>query len=248
MQLQSFENIEIILVDNFSSDQTIQIAKKYSSRIFLKGNERSSQRNYGARVAAGKYILYLDADMILSPNLVFECVKTCERSNIDALYIPEKIVGKGYWIKVRDFERSFYSGTVIDAVRFIRRELFLQTGGFDESLIGPEDWDFDRKIRAYGRTSSVQASLYHNEGSFNFRWYLQKKDYYADSIAKYVMKWGSEDPDIKKQIGVSYRLLGVFIENSKWQRLLRHPEKAFGMYLLRLMVAVTYLNHSRKNS
>ena len=69
----------------------------------------------------------------------------CECENVDALYIPERIVGDGFWIKVRDFERSFYVGTVIDAVRFIRKDLFEKIGGFDETLIGPEDWDLNRQ-------------------------------------------------------------------------------------------------------
>ena len=149
---QTFKNIELIVVDNFSEDKTAELAKKYTAEVYFKGNERSEQRNYGVQVAHGKYVLYLDADMILSANLIAECVDACERNSADALYVPERIVGKGFWIKVRDFERSFYTGTVIDAVRFIRRDLFLQVEGFDETLIGPEDWDFDRKIRKLGRT------------------------------------------------------------------------------------------------
>ena len=86
--------------------------------------------------ASGKFLIYLDADMILTNQLIEQCVFQCECQNIDALYIPEKIVGKGFWIKVRDFERELYSGTVIDAVRFIRRDLFLKAGGFDESRGG----------------------------------------------------------------------------------------------------------------
>ena len=58
--------------------------------------------------------------MILSRTLIEECVSSIDSSNTDAFYIPERIVGDGFWIKVRDFERSFYTGTVIDAVRFIQ--------------------------------------------------------------------------------------------------------------------------------
>ena len=190
---QTFKNIELIVVDNFSEDKTAEIAKKYDAKVYFKGNERSAQRNYGAKVARGKYLIYLDADMILSPTVIEECVAKCECDNVDALYVPERIVGDGFWIKVRDFERSFYTGTVIDAVRFIRRDLFLQVGGFDETLIGPEDWDFDRKIRKIGRTGVTIVPLYHNEGRFNMKRYLKKKGYYADGIQKYIEKWGSDD-------------------------------------------------------
>ena len=220
---QTFKNIELIVVDNFSEDQTAELAEKYDAKVYFKGNERSAQRNYGAKVARGEYLIYLDADMILSPTVIEECVAKCECDNVDALYIPERIVGDGFWIKVRDFERSFYTGTVIDAVRFVRRDLFLQVGGFDETLVGPEDWDFDRKIRKIGRTGVTIVPLYHNEGRFNIKRYLKKKGYYTDGIQKYIEKWGSTDLETTKQIGIRYRLIGVFVEKGKWKKLLSIP-------------------------
>ena len=244
---QAFKNIEVILVDNFSKDNTVKLGKNYTSLIYLKGNERSTQRNYGVQIAQGKYVFYLDADMILSRNLIAECVNICENNLADALYVPERIIGTGFWIKVRDFERSFYSGTIIDAVRFIPRELFLHVGGFDESLIGPEDWDFDRKIRAIARTSAVLSPLYHNEGQFRIKRYLKKKEYYTDGIQNYIEKWGIKDPETLRQVGISYRIFGVFVENGKWKRLLRHPVQATAMYCLRLLVAIKYIQTPKKH-
>ena len=68
------DRLEIIVVDNNSSDATKKIAAQYSDKVFDKGPERSAQRNYGAEVASGRYMLYLDADMILSKTVVSECV------------------------------------------------------------------------------------------------------------------------------------------------------------------------------
>jgi glycosyltransferase involved in cell wall biosynthesis len=238
---QTFKNIELIVVDNFSQDQTAEFAKKCSAKVYFKGNERSAQRNYGAKVALGKYLIYLDADMILSPHVIEECVITCEGDRVGALYVPERIVGEGFWIKIRDFERSFYTGTVIDAVRFIRKDLFEKIGGFDESLIGPEDWDLDRRIKEITQVDVIGSALYHNEGRFNLKKYLGKKEYYLQSFENYVRKWGNDDPVIKKQIGLSYRLSGVFIENGKWKRLLTNPTKTLGMFYLRFMVGISYL-------
>jgi len=113
-------NIEIISVDNNSTDKTKEIALSYTDKVYNVGPERSAQRNFGVRQATGKYILYLDADMILSENVVKECVEKCENEGNIALYIPERIIGNGFWIRVRDFERSFYNATVIDCVRFVR--------------------------------------------------------------------------------------------------------------------------------
>ena len=247
IKAQTFKKIELIVVDNFSEDKTVEIAKKYTTKVYFKGPERSSQRNYGAQVSSGEYLLYLDADMILSPTVIEDCVEKCEIDRVDALYVPERIVGEGFWIKVRDFERSFYTGTVVDAVRFIRKDLFERVEGFDESLIGPEDWDFDRRIRKIGRTGIINAALYHNEGSFNMKRYLKKKNYYSNGIKNYVRKWGSNDPETKKQIGVWYRLMVVFVEKDKWKKLIRHPLHMIAMYCLRLRVALGYLQSTKRH-
>ena len=75
IQNQIYKNIEIIVVDNNSIDKTKEIAKTYTDNVYNKGPERSAQRNYGIKKAKGKYIIYLDADMRLQPNLIEECVK-----------------------------------------------------------------------------------------------------------------------------------------------------------------------------
>ncbi len=234
--------LEIIVVDNNSTDDTAKIAKSYTEKVCLKGPERAAQRNHGAQEARGKYILYLDADMILSKEVIAECVAKCEDEDYIALYIPEKIIGDGSWIKVRDFERSFYNASCIDAVRFIKRDKFLEVKGFDDKLTpGPEDWDFDRRIKETGDVGIIMSPLYHNEGEFNLKKYLCKKGYYSKSFDGYIGKWGKDDPIIKKQLGARYRLFGVFIKNGKWKRLIRHPLLTIGMYSLRFMVAITYL-------
>jgi len=247
--------IEIIVVDNNSQDKTKEIAYKYTDKVYNFGPERSAQRNFGARKANGRYILYLDADMILSENVISECVEKFRKGEIEngrremgkgkrelvALYIPEKIIGSGFWIKVRDFERSFYNATVIDCVRFVRRDKFLEIGGFDEHLTGPEDWDFDRRIREIGKVDIIDAPIYHNEDSFDLKKYLNKKSYYAKTFDKYIQKWGKDDKIIKKQLGFWYRYFEVFMEDRKWKKLIAHPVLSLGMYFLRFMVGLKYL-------
>ncbi|MCX7847756.1 MAG: glycosyltransferase [bacterium] len=231
----------IMLVDNYSTDRTVELARPFVDTVYLHGPERSAQRNFGVAHATTPYVLYLDADMRLSPTVLEECVNTLDANpELVALYIPEKIVGTGFWIAVRNFERSFYDATVVDAVRFIRRDAFLATGGFDTSLCGPEDWDLDRRLATHGRFALITAPLYHDEGAFSFRRYLRKKAYYAQSFAAYAHKW-QHDAVVRKQLGAWYRFIGVFIEQGKWRRLLRHPLLGAGMYLLRFLVGCSFL-------
>ncbi len=235
--------IELIVVDNNSSDKTVDLAKNFTSKVFTNVAGRANQVNLGISEAKGKYVLFPDADMIISERVIAECVSKCEIDNCIGMYIPEIIIGVGYWIAVRNFERSFYNASCIDAIRFCRRDKFLEIGGFDTDNLsfGMDDWDFDRRIRQTGNVNIIESPLYHNEGKFSISNYLAKKRYYSESVDKYILKWGKKDPIVKKQLGASYRLFGVFVENGKWKILLRHPILVFGMYFLRLLVAVTYL-------
>lgn len=236
------ERIEILVVDNNSTDRTKDIAREYTDKVFNKGPERSAQRNFGIRESSGKYVLYLDADMIMGSQVIATCVNECGKDEVlQALYISEIVTGDSFWSKVRRFERSFYDGTSIDCVRFMRKSTFLSVGGFDENMTGPEDWDFDKKIRQFGQVKLIKEPIYHNEAAFNLKKYLSKKDYYAKSFNTYIAKWGKDDVDIKKQFGFSYRYFGVFFEKGKWSNLLKHPILTFGMYFLRGLVGVVFL-------
>lgn len=151
---QTYRNYEIIVVDNYSSDKTLQIARDITSKVFSKGPERAAQRNYGLlEKSRGEYGMYIDADMILTPTLLEECVNAMQTSSAVALYIPEIVLGNSLFAKVRRFERTFYTGTSIDACRFFRMSTFRSIGGFDELLFqsgSGEDWDLDKRLRILG--------------------------------------------------------------------------------------------------
>jgi glycosyltransferase involved in cell wall biosynthesis len=241
-QAYSRDQIEIIVVDNNSSDKTKEMARKYTDKIFNYGPERSAQRNFGVEKSTGEYFIYLDADMILSKDVIRDCANKIEKNpQIIALHISEIVTGKKFFSKVRRFERSFYDGTVVDGVRFIKKDKFLEVGGFDLNLTGPEDWDLDKKLKSIGKIDLVKTPIYHNEAEFNLKKYLSKKGYYAQKFDSYITKWGENDPDIKKQFSPFYRFFGVFIENGKWKKLIVHPVLTSGMYFLRFMVGIKFL-------
>ena len=205
IQLQTYKPIEIIVVDNNSTDKTQKIARSFTDVVVNKGPERSAQRNHGiCGLAKGEFAMFIDADMILTPTLVESCVEEFEAEGVVALHIDEVILVRGKLAKARRFERSFYSGTVIDGARFFNRSTFCKLGGFDEVLPpGPEDWDLDLRLRELGNIRllanksepvkwelskfvgdrGVQhnitfVGIYHNEDDQSLRKYLKKKMYY----------------------------------------------------------------------
>ena len=255
------DEVEIIVVDNNSTDATKRIAAKLGAKVLDKGPERSAQRNLGWRTATAEWVVVLDADMILPEKTIGEILAiagtredlrretgdggaglTSEVSGPLAYWIPEIRTGTGIRVKARNFERSFYDGTCIDALRLFHKSVLEKTGGYDENLIaGPEDWELDIRVLATGAKCAVLKNhLIHNEKQLTLKRMLEKKAYYTKSMATYQAKWKGH-PALRKQFGLYYRFLGVFIENGKWRRLIRHPILAFVMYFERFAVGLTYL-------
>ena len=238
------EEVEIIVVDNGSTDRTKKIAAALGAKVLDKGPERSAQRNLGWRTAAAEWVVVLDADMILPEALIGEILDCCRRRSnaVEAYWIPEVRTGSGIRVRARNFERSFYDGTCIDALRLFHKPVLEKTGGYDENLIaGPEDWELDIRVLATGAKCAVLKNhLIHNEKQLTLKRMLEKKAYYARSMAAYQAKWKGH-PSLQKQFGIYYRFLGVFIEKGKWKMLIRHPILAFIMYFERFAVGLTYL-------
>lgn len=94
---------EIIFVDNTSSDKTVEIAKKYTSKVFIRPNNLmlNVNKNFGFTKATGDWILSLDADERISPELVKEIKSEIinHRSSIVGYWIPRKNIIFGKWIE-----------------------------------------------------------------------------------------------------------------------------------------------------
>ena len=236
------DEVELVVVDNESPDRTRAIAAEHGARVLVKGPERCAQRNCGWRMAHGDFAMFVDADMIVGRETVREILGCCAAPDApDAMYVPETRVGGGLRVKARNFERGFYNGTCIDGLRVVRRSLLERVGGYDEALVACEDWDLDRRLLAAGATTATtRGGLLHNEARQSLKALLGKKAYYSASVAAYRRKWG-DDAICRRQFGLWYRYVGVFVENGKWRRLLRHPILAIVMYVERIAVGFTYL-------
>jgi glycosyltransferase involved in cell wall biosynthesis len=198
LKIQTYKDVEIIVVDGQSSDKTVDMAKKYADNVSVldiqkvpKGHFTATyQRNYGVKISAGDLVYYVDADMILTLNVVSECIERI-RQGFDAVIVPEDSFGEGFWANCKKIERRCYWGdNVVEAPRFLKKVVWDSLKGLDEEIGGGgDDWDLHQKLleNGYkvGRTTSV---VLHNEGKLSLSKLVRKRFMYGKDALKYLKK------------------------------------------------------------
>lgn len=231
---QTYKNIELIVIDNNSIDNTTEIAKKYTNKVFSKGPERSAQRNYGAQKSTGEFLLIIDSDMLLSKDVVRDCVELIlGNPTIKAIIISEESFGEGFWSQCKKLERSFYVGIEwLEAARYFRRSVFFEMGGHDEMNTGTEDYDLPQRIEhRYGRNviGRIGSLIHHNEGRTSLINLCKKKFYYAQSLKRYESVPENREK-YKKQSNIIARYKLFF---SRPKLLFRNPLLGVGMLAMK---------------
>jgi glycosyltransferase involved in cell wall biosynthesis len=225
---QTYPDVELIVVDNGSTDETVAVAERYADRVLDAGPERSAQRNRGVEASTGEQILILDSDMVLEPNVIAACMEALHRTNAAAVVVPEDTLGEGFWAACRALERSCYEGDEsIEAARFFSSEAFHRHGGYDERLTGPEDWDLPARMRRAGeQITCATTRIHHIEGQVRLGPHLRKKYYYGKTFGPY----------IRRNPGLAARQFTVvrpaFIRH--WRRLAARPTLAAGIVFLKV--------------
>jgi glycosyltransferase involved in cell wall biosynthesis len=228
---QLHQPIELVIVDNSSTDRTQEIAKRFGDVVETFGPERSAQRNRGVELSHGEYLLFIDSDMKLSPSVVGDCLRLLHFGPAPAVIVPEVSVGNGFLAACRALERSCYVGDdSVEAARFFARVTFDGAGGFDEGLTGGEDWDLTIRVATGRRLPRSASTILHDEGNLRLRTVLAKKRYYARSSIRY---WRKHRGTAVRQANLVFR--PAFIRH--WRRLLSHPVLAAGVLSLKTLEA-----------
>lgn len=149
---QTYQNIEIICVNDGSTDKTSEVIKKlvdkYKNIVFFDEPENKgvvAARNFAIQACTGEYILPLDADDTIEPTYVERAVKVLdENKNIGVVYCRAKIFGAEdkIWDLPAYSKESFLYGNVVFCTALFRKSDFVKAGGYKANMEhGWEDYD-----------------------------------------------------------------------------------------------------------
>lgn len=228
---QDYPNIQVIVVDNFSSDQTPAIARQFTDKFYTKGPERSFQRNFAVEQAQGEFVCIIDSDMKLEPGVISECVEEIRKDPaVSGVIIPEESFGEGFWAQCKKLERSFYVGvSYMEAARFFRKYDYINLGGYNPEMVSGEDWDLSQRIESLGKLGHTKSYIFHNEGRISLYTSIKKKYYYAQKFDSY-QKANKLTPNTRNQTSVIGRYK-LFLSQPK--RLFKNPILGLGMLLMK---------------
>jgi glycosyltransferase involved in cell wall biosynthesis len=230
---QSYKNLEIIVVDNNSTDNTKGEALKFTKLVYDKGPERSVQRNFGAKLAKGQFYLILDSDMVLTRDVIKESLVQLQLGEYGGIIIPEQSFGGNFWAKVKTWERKINENEpYFEASRFFPKKVFWEVGGYDKNLTGPEDWDLHKRVAGKYPIGRIKSYILHNEGNTSIINLMKKKYYYGLSADKYLKK--QKTSAISPQ--TIYFLRPAFYKN--WRKLFSNPVLSICMILMLTMETI----------
>lgn len=146
-QKNPYLNVEIIVVDDGSTDNSLEIARKYEPKIKVVSQVNkglSSARNTGIMNARGQYVLFLDADDILMDGAVKKIQETIKTTNADVIAPSFKEFGMSnakVILMPNPTIEDFKVGNRIGYCTAVKKEVLLEVGGFSPRMTwGAEDY------------------------------------------------------------------------------------------------------------
>ncbi len=170
---QTYPDIEIIVVDDGSTDGTAALLAGYGRRInyILKANGGAcSARNEGIRRARGEYVAFLDCDDLYCTDKVQRCVDHLERNPgfgfvYTAVYFideADKTVGLYDHPKSREgwiASHLILGNFICNSTVLVKRSVLQKAGFFDEKIFTPADWDMWLRLSEVAQAGYLREPL-----------------------------------------------------------------------------------------
>jgi len=214
---QKYSNIEIIVVNDGSTDATEAILNKLSKEFPIKVTNiehrgRSSARNIGISQAKGQIVAFGEADAKYSSDWLMNAIKHFDRNNVAGVvgprysWVTNTLVSRCIDLELRiRYHDPLFKTT---AGWMYRKEVLMEVGGFDESLEIAEDKDLGARIKNRGYMIAFEPSsiMWHMEPR-NLRELIKKTYAHARERLCFYLKYPWEYPFIEVFSFVTYLAL-----------------------------------------
>ena len=163
---------ETVLVDDGSTDRTRDIAARFPVRVVPSGGRvgPAAARNIGAREARGDVLFFIDADVMVRPDTLSTLLAGMEREEVDGFNGVQSArmrhrnlasQYKNMWIRWTYLRQHGDVPLFYTTAAAIRRDAFLESGGFDVGYGGPsvEDTAFGQKLKRLGVKVRIHPEL-----------------------------------------------------------------------------------------
>jgi glycosyltransferase involved in cell wall biosynthesis len=172
---QSFQNFELIISDDGSTDNTRKIIEEYAckdKRIKKVYNDHtgciSKVINSGFKLANGKYYSTIDSDDMISKECFSQSYDYIVKNNTKGLIYTDhaiindrnKLLGKGKRCNIDYSKNVLLLNFIVFHFRLFHRDLFYRVGGMDESLYRAVDYDFCLKVSEIAEIKHLKEILY----------------------------------------------------------------------------------------
>jgi hypothetical protein len=149
--------IELVVADNGSTDGSIDVARAAGATVLSLPDLRLGElRNRAAAATRAPVLAFVDADHEIGPSWIACALESLRQSNVAGVGAPYHAPAPGTWVQ-RLYDRLRQHPTSREEVAWLgsgniamRRDVFMQVGGFDTTLETCEDVDLCRKLRARG--------------------------------------------------------------------------------------------------
>ena len=242
IQGQTYKNVELIVVDDGSTDDTRQVyddfvrehpgfKTKYLSKV---NGGQSSARNFGVKNCNGTYVGFLDQDDEWYEDKLEKVVPWLADDNIDMLYTDSDIIDGDGKVDYKSMHQNHYFGwphpklciedilfkdiMVMPGLMTIKKNVFERIGGFDERLSGYEDDDlflrlFESCTMFYLPKSTLRWRIYGSNYSFSHRMLTSRAYYWRKLLDNYT----DNSKNIFRVRMISVRFFQEFLSQSLLQ-------------------------------
>jgi glycosyltransferase involved in cell wall biosynthesis len=172
---QAFENFEVILVDNASTDQTKSVCRSFPVKYIYFDAKKSSYaaRNEGVRNALGDVLVFLDADLTFVPSFLSELLSEYNADDDKRVFVGAVVDDPRVPEYLREMTPVNQEGLeeldprkIATAAVAVPRRLFEALGGFDEELLSGGDFDFFSRAK-----DAFNPKVFHAPGAIAYHYW-----------------------------------------------------------------------------